>query len=78
MGAIHLIETFTKISPTAGQIIVKIDGTTVYTSATNLNTGNTAVDTAWFGQIGNTAPVGWGDTYMDNVDFSAVTWIGPI
>jgi len=42
-GTIHLIETYTNLSPTAGSIIVKVDGTTVYTSATNLNTGATGV-----------------------------------
>jgi hypothetical protein len=77
-GSIHLVELYTKISATAGQVICKIDGTTVYTSAATLNTGTSTIDTVWFGQIGNTAPVGWGTTYMDNVDFSANNWIGPI
>lgn len=77
-GAIHRVETYTKISPTAGQVILEVDGTVVYTSAPTLNTGTAAVDTVWFGQIGNTAPAGWGTTYMDNVDFSCVGWIGPI
>jgi hypothetical protein len=77
-GSIHLVETYTKISPTAGQYIIKLDGATTYTSASNLNTGSTTIDTVWFGSIGNTAPTGWGTTYMDNVDFSATGWIGPI
>ena len=77
-GSVHLIELYFKMSATAGQVICKIDGTTVYTSAATLNTGTSTVDTVWFGQIGNTAPVGWGTTYMDNVDFSAINWIGPI
>ena len=77
-ASIHLVELYVKISATAGQVICKIDGTTVYTSAATLNTGTSTIDTVWFGQIGNTAPVGWGTTYMDNVDFSAVNWIGPI
>ena len=50
----------------------------MYTSAASLNTGTSTIDTVWFGQIGNTAPVGWGTTYKDNVDFSSVSWIGPI
>ena len=78
MNAVHMVETYTKISSTAGQIIVKIDGTTVYTSANTLNTGTQTIDTVWFGQVGNVAPSGWGTTYMDNVDFSATGWIGPI
>jgi hypothetical protein len=77
-GSIHLVELYVKMSATAGQVICKIDGTAVYTSAATLNTGTSTIDTVWFGQIGNTAPVGWGTTYMDNVDFSAINWIGPI
>ena len=77
-GSIHLVELYIKMSATAGQIICKIDGATVYTSAATLNTGTSTIDTVRFGQIGDTAPVGWGTTYMDNVDFSAVNWIGPI
>lgn len=78
LGSLHLIETYTKIDPSAGQVILKIDGTVVYTSAATLNTGSATVDTMWFGQIGGTAPVGWGSTYMDNVDASALGFIGPI
>jgi YD repeat-containing protein len=79
-GSIHLVELYVKMSATAGQVICKIDGTTAYTSAPTLNTGTSAIDTVWFGQIGNTGtpPAGWGTTYMDNVDFSAIGWIGPI
>jgi YD repeat-containing protein len=79
-GSIHLVELYVKMSATAGQVICKIDGTTVYTSVATLNTSTSTIDTVWFGQIGNvgTPPVGWGTTYMDNVDFSAINWIGPI
>jgi hypothetical protein len=77
-GVTHLIETYTKISATAGQVIFKLDGTTTYTSATNLNTGTAAINTVWFGQIGDTTPTGWGTWYMDNVDFDNSGWIGPI
>jgi hypothetical protein len=78
MGSLHLVETYTKISSTAGQVIVKVDGTVQYTSAANLNTGSATIDTVWFGGFGNTTPAGWGTTYMDNVDFSALGFIGPI
>lgn len=78
VGSVHLYETYVKVSATAGQIIAKIDGTVVYTGPTNINTGTTTVDTVWFGSIGATAPAGWGVIYQDNVDFSAVGWIGPI
>jgi hypothetical protein len=77
-AAIHRIETYTKISATAGQVIVEVDGTTVYTSAATLNTGTSTIDTVWFGGFGAATPAGWGNTYQDNVDFSALTWVGSI
>lgn len=77
-ATIHLVETYTKISATAGQVIAKVDGTTVFTSAATLNTGTASIDTAWFGAFGAAAPVGWGNTYEDNVDFSAAGFIGTI
>lgn len=77
-GTPHLVETYTKIDPSAGQVIVKVDGTVQYTSAATLNTGSTPISYVWFGAFGSTAPVGYGTTYEDNVDFSAVNWVGPI
>jgi hypothetical protein len=76
-GAYHLVETYTNINPTTGNVIVKIDGATVYTSANTLNTGNSTITSVWFGSVGSTAPTGWGNTYMDNVGFSSNAWIGP-
>ena len=77
-GGWHLVETYTKIDPTAGHVTVKVDGTQVYDSGAGaMNTGNTTVDTVWFGNIAATAPTGW-DTFQDNVDFDDTNWIGPI
>jgi hypothetical protein len=73
----HLVETFTKISATAGQVTIKVDGTQVYASPANLNTGTLSIDTVWFGMIGATTPTVW-DYTMDNVDFDGSQWIGPI
>jgi hypothetical protein len=75
-GAWHYVETYTVIDPSVGHVTVKVDGTQVY-DAGSLNTGTLSVNTTWFGNIGNSAPVGW-DTYEDNVDFADNGWIGPI
>lgn len=72
-GAWHCMETMTKISPTAGQVIMRMDGTPFYTSPTNLNTGNTTADTIWWGNLGTTT--GW-VVDMDNVNYDDTNWPG--
>lgn len=68
-GSWHCVETYTKFDATAGHITVWFDNTQVYDSGTGtLNTGTTAPNAIWFGNIGNTAPTGW-VTDQDNVNW---------